>query len=151
MTKAFWEGLQGTTGIDKAVLAPILITIFVFFCGEVFKFSGRAIRTNKRRRNYRKIFKELSNSISGDVLRQANGFQKLVETLNIDHQDNFPMTHVTIAHLDTFLSIPFSDFYDSLFVGRTSRSLNLTQFNKVFKHIRTVAEIQNEMELSFLK
>ncbi|WP_420388268.1 hypothetical protein [Roseivirga sp.] len=141
----FWNYLQNATGIDRAVLAPILITILVFFCGELFKFLGRAIRKWKRRSNYRKIFMELSSSISSDILKQSNGFKQLYETLNIENQEGFVMSHATIAHLDNFLSIPFSDFYDAFFVGRLKKSLELSQFNKVYKHIRSISEIQNDL------
>ncbi|KYG78636.1 hypothetical protein EV198_1419 [Roseivirga ehrenbergii] len=140
-----FDSLECITGINKEVLAPILITIFIFFMGEAFKYGGRSFRVWKKRKNYRNIFKQLLISISGDVLSQANGFQNLSQSLNIDNDEDFQMFSGTIGHLETFLLIPFSDFYEAFFIGPAKNRISLSNFNMAFKNVRAVSEIQNDL------
>ena len=138
-------GLESLLGVNRTIIATIFIPIFIFLTGEFFKFGGRFLRAWKKRKNYRRIFRELINSIAADILKQANGFKELAKDLNINTPGDSTITNVTIGHMDNFLSITFDDFYEAFFVDRYKNWISLNDFNRTFKHVRAVYEVQSDL------
>jgi hypothetical protein len=107
----------------------------------------------RQRRNYRKIFSDIIETIVKNLFLQAKMFNSSSRILDIKNPDDVRIKTITITHLDNVDKVDFKDIYNSFFSGLENMfgRKRLKAFNKIFGRLSLIKGIESKLrdELSY--
>jgi hypothetical protein len=142
--------LENTFGIDANTAATIIITVTIFVLGYVIAAINSSFSTYLKRRNYRRIFSDIMNSVVISIGKQADSLSKSATKVHIKNFDDYVVTTVNITHLDNIDKLEFPDVYNGFLTGPENifNNKKLKAFNKVFSHLSLIKDIESRLHSS---
>lgn len=134
-------------GIDGNTAATIVITLSIFILGYVVNGINNAVSVFIKRRNYRKIFSDVIETVASNIGLQSKMFHKSSENVNIMNPDDYVVKTITITHLDNVDKLDFKDIYNAHFSGIENifNKKKLKAFNKVFGRLSLIKGIEGRL------
>ncbi len=139
------DSIKAIFQIDNNTAATLVISISVFILGYLITGIFKSLSSFNKRKNYRKIFKEMINEISSSSKEQSLNYFQFVNQLKTDYENDFQFKTKNIDFLSNFNKIPFETFYNSYFNGYENicKSRKLKHFNKTFGLIDSLNKLEN--------
>jgi hypothetical protein len=145
--KSFVDYIAQAFNIDSNTSATLVITLSIFILGYLLNWINNIIVGLRTRRNYRKLFQAITDSIIYSIDLQSKNFVKAAKTLNINHQNDYFLQTVTITHLDNVDRLDFKLVYDSYFLGLENlfSERKLKAFNKSFGRLALIKNTEERI------
>jgi hypothetical protein len=143
--KTIVEYIKTIFQIDNNTAATLVITLSVFILGYIISGLFKSFSSFNKRKNYRKIFKEMITEISNSTKEQSLNYFQFIKQLNPEYEKDFQFKTKNIDFLSNFNKIPFETFYNSYFQGFENICMHrkLKYFNKTFGLIDSLNKQEN--------
>lgn len=141
------QTLKCLFGIDDNTAATIIITLSIFILGYVVNGVNNLIVAYIRRRNYRRIFSDIMETVAREIGRQSEMFLTSAASFNIENSGDYIVKTITITHMDNIDKLDFKDVYNAHFTGVENLfvGLKLKAFNKTYNNISLVKGIEDKL------
>ena len=146
------EFLNNTFGIKNEISVPILISLIVFISGGIIRFIIKAIIDYFSRLQIRNSYRNILKEIVQKCKLKAKHTELFYPTLNMAHNDDWPLKFTRIAYLELAFQQNFNSIFNSfriLYKFRCKKKLRQKAFNKTWSVLEMLKFYENRILVDF--